>query len=315
MTQATAQLALGLAALGRPGYITLGHGEDLGADRDPADLERRCHAVLDAAWAGGVRWFDAARSYGRAEAFLASWLRARALGPGVVAVSSKWGYTYTAGWQVVADQHEIKDHSLPALERQLGESRALLGGHLSLYQVHSATLDSGILGDARVLARLGALRDGGLPVGLTLSGPRQRETLERALDVRVDGRPLWSAVQATWNLLERAVEPALRAAKQAGLRVLIKEALANGRLAARAAPPALREAAARHRVGPDAVALAAALALPFADVVLSGAATVAQLADNLRAREVDGDAVAAELTSLVESPERYWSERARLPWN
>ena len=64
VTRTTAQLGLGLAALGRPGYITLGHGQDLGADRDPAEMERRCHAVLDAAWAGGVRWFDAARSCG-----------------------------------------------------------------------------------------------------------------------------------------------------------------------------------------------------------------------------------------------------------
>jgi len=164
-----------------------------------------------------------------------------------------------------------------------------------------------------VLARLGELRDGGLPIGLTLSGPRQRETLERALAIEVGDRPLWSAVQATWNLLERAVEPALRAAKQAGLRVLIKEALANGRLAARGAPPALREIGARLGVGPDAVALAAALAQPFADVVLSGAVTPEQLADNVRARDIDGAAI--DLPSLVEPPERYWSERARLPWN
>jgi aryl-alcohol dehydrogenase-like predicted oxidoreductase len=48
--------------------------------------------VLDAAYEDGVRAFDAARSYGRAEAFLASWLERRELGPGDVRVSSKWGY-------------------------------------------------------------------------------------------------------------------------------------------------------------------------------------------------------------------------------
>src|SRR5262249_23089036 len=167
-------------------------------------MERRCHAVLDAAWAAGVRWFDAARSYGRAEEFLAHWLRARSLASDEVTVSSKWGYTYTAGWSVVAEHHEIKDHSLSALERQLGESRALLRSTLSLYQVHSATLESGILDDQRVLSRLGQLRDGGLAIGLSLSGPRQRETLERALEISIDGRLLWSAVQATWNLYERS---------------------------------------------------------------------------------------------------------------
>jgi aryl-alcohol dehydrogenase-like predicted oxidoreductase len=272
--RATAQFGLGLAALGRPGYITLGHGTDLGGDTSVAAMERRCHAVLDAAWAVGMRWFDVARSYGRAEEFVARWLVQRARKSNEVTVSSKWGYTYTAGWNVISQHHEIKDHSLHALDRQLGESRALLGPYLSLYQVHSATLESGILEDSRVLTRLGELRDCGLAIGVTVSGPRQRETLERALAVRVDGRPLWSAVQATWNLHERAVEPALRAARDAGLRVMIKEALANGRLTARGAPLPLREAAARLGVGPDAVALAAALSQPFVDVVLSGAVTV-----------------------------------------
>jgi hypothetical protein len=58
-----------------------------------------------------------------------------------------------------------------------------------------------------------------------------------------------------------------------------------------------------------------ALAQPFADVVLSGAATPAQLVANLRAREVDGAAAAESLAPLVEPPEAYWAERARLPWN
>ena len=309
------QLALGLAALGRPGYMTLGHARDLDGKTDLAAMEARCHAVLDAAWQAGVRWFDAARSYGEAERFLASWLAARSIAPSAITVSSKWGYTYVAAWQPTAKVHEVKDHSLLALDRQIVESRALLGPYLSLYQVHSATLESGILDDTRVLARLAALRDGGLPIGLSVSGARQRETVERALAIVSDGRPLFSAVQATWNLYERAVEPALRAAKAAGLRVIIKEPLANGRLASTsAAPPALTAAAARLDVGPDALALAAALAQPFVDVVLSGAVTTAQLAANLRARDVDGAQVATELAALVEPADRYWSERSRLAW-
>src|SRR5205807_2955291 len=83
-------VGLGLAALGRPGYINLGHAADLAGDYDVAALEARTHAVLDAALAAGVRYFDAARSYGRAEAFLASWLAGRGLPPGAVTVGSKW---------------------------------------------------------------------------------------------------------------------------------------------------------------------------------------------------------------------------------
>ena len=75
------EIGLGLAALGRPGYINLGRDEDLGADRCVRALERRTHEVLDAAHAVGVRYFDAARSYGRAEEFLGSWLRSRDIEP------------------------------------------------------------------------------------------------------------------------------------------------------------------------------------------------------------------------------------------
>ncbi|AKV00349.1 L-fuco-beta-pyranose dehydrogenase [Labilithrix luteola] len=316
MTRATTQLALGLAALGRPGYITVGHAEDLGGHYDAAAMEQRSHAVLDAAWDAGIRWFDAARSYGRAEEFLASWLRTRKIAPGDVTVSSKWGYTYVANWQVNAKQHEIKDHSLAALTRQVEESKGLLGPYLSLYQVHSATLESGILDDRAVLSKLGELRDGGLPIGLSLSGARQREALERALTIEVGGKPLWSAVQATWNLLERSVEPALLEAKRRGLRVMIKEALANGRLVGTYAPEALRNEAARAKVGTDAMALAVVMAQPWVDVVLSGATTPAQLLDNVRAREVDGSAAAAvsSLASLAQTADRYWAERSKLPW-
>src|SRR5918992_1337455 len=111
------EVGLGLAALGRPGYINLGHGRDV-EDAAVERMERAAHDVLDAAYERGVRAFDAARSYGRAEAFLASWLERRGLAPGEVQVSSKWGYSYTAGWRVDAEEHEVKDLSAGQLRRQ-----------------------------------------------------------------------------------------------------------------------------------------------------------------------------------------------------
>ena len=87
-------------------------------------MEQHAHAVLDAAHARGVRYFDVARSYGLAEVFLASWLARRAIPPRSVTVGSKWGYTYTADWRVDAPAHEIKSHTLPVFTRQRAESRA-----------------------------------------------------------------------------------------------------------------------------------------------------------------------------------------------
>ena len=80
-------------------------------------MEHNAHKVLDAAIDGGVRYFDAARSYGKAEAFLATWLERRGLSAEDVTVGSKWGYTYTAGWRVDADPAEVKDLSAATLRR------------------------------------------------------------------------------------------------------------------------------------------------------------------------------------------------------
>jgi aryl-alcohol dehydrogenase-like predicted oxidoreductase len=303
------RIGLGLAALGRPGYLNLGHGADLGADRSVAALRARSFEVLDAAYAAGVRYLDAARSYGRAEEFLGAWLEDR--DPPDVVVGSKWGYVYTADWEVDADPPEVKHHDAETFRRQLAETREHLGARLALYQIHSATPDSGVLENDAVLSALAGLRAEGVAIGLTTSGTSQSETLERAL-----GLDLFDAAQVTWNLHERSAGPALERAHAAGLGVVVKEALANGRLTPRAAPPALATAAEALGTGADAVALAAVLAQPFADVVLSGAATVDTLRSNLAAAELDLDpGTLAALEGLAEPPNRYWAARGGLAWN
>lgn len=299
-----AVLGLGLAALGRPGYATLSHHEDLPSS-DPADMERQAHRVLDAAYANGVRHFDTARSYGRGEHFLASWLRARE--PDDVFVSSKWGYRYTADWQRTAAVHEVKDHSLAHLEQQWRETNELLGPWLDLYQVHSATFETGVLDDRAVLERLARLRDEeGLALGVTVTGAQQPALVEHALGRGFD----W--VQATWNVLLPDAGEALGAAKARGLKVIVKEALASGRLSHRGQHARWLALAAEACVTPDALALGVALAQPFADVVLSGATTVAQLESNLKAREVNVSGL--PWRELVEPPEVFWGTRAKLPW-
>jgi aryl-alcohol dehydrogenase-like predicted oxidoreductase len=304
-------IGLGLAALGRPGYINLGHGEDLGGRTEVETMERNAWSVLDAAFDGGVRYFDAARSYGRAEAFLASWLERRGFQPGDMTVGSKWGYTYTAGWRIDADPPEVKDLSVETFRRQFGESRALLGPHLRLYQIHSATVESGVLEDREVLDELSRLRADGTAIGVSVTGPEQAETIGRAVAVGI-----FDAVQATWNLLERSAGPALAEAHAAGLLVIVKEVLANGRLTSRGGESLVAELAAGRPTTPDALAFAAVLAQPWADVALSGATTVDQLRSNLRALSVDyEDELDRRLAPLVEGPAQYWSTRAALPWN
>src|SRR4029077_3924378 len=193
------RVGLGLAALGRPAYITSGRAEEL-ADRSVPGMRTRAWSMLDAAYAAGVRYVDAARSYGLAEEFLAGWLAER--GHDDVTVGSKWGYRYTGGWRLDAPAQEVKEHSLAMFTTQLGQSRALLGDRLTLYQVHSLTLDSGLFTDAPLLAALSRLRAEGGMIGLSTSGPHQAETISRALSLAVDGQQLFTAAQVTWNLLE-----------------------------------------------------------------------------------------------------------------
>jgi aryl-alcohol dehydrogenase-like predicted oxidoreductase len=309
-----ARLGLGLAAVGRPAYITLGRDADLAGDRSPAALEARTHELLDAATGLGITYVDAARSYGEAERFLASWLRRSGRSP---FVASKWGYRYVGGWRLDAGQHEVKEHTAAAFTRQWAETRELLGPWLRLYQVHSLTVDSPLWEDRELLARLAELRDAGTEVGFSTSGTAQAEAVRRGTGLEVGGRRLFDSVQSTWNLLERSAGGALAEAHAAGLRVVVKEGMANGRLAAGSPDAAPLERAGRDRgVGPDALALAAVLAQPWCDVVLSGAVTVAQLRSNAAAAGLaDGAAGASVLDAVRPLPAgQYWAERGRLPW-
>jgi aryl-alcohol dehydrogenase-like predicted oxidoreductase len=303
------RIGLGLAALGRPAYITSGREHDL-PDRSVTGMRTRTFLMLDAAYAAGVRYVDAARSYGRAEEFLAGWLAER--GHADVVVGSKWGYRYTGGWRLDAPVQEVKDHSLAMFTTQLAQSRTLLGDRLTLYQVHSLTPDSGLWTDAALLAALSRLRAEGVIIGLSASGPHQADTIRRALSLTVDGQQLFTATEVTWNLLEPSAGPAAAEAAAAGWAVLVKEAVANGRLTAAGGPPAsLTALAAARGLTEDAIALAAALAQPWASVVLSGAVSRAQLDENLAALTV-GQLPAL---SLAEAPGAYWAERAARPWH
>lgn len=321
------RLGLGLAALGRPGYINLNRSEQLaslGDGRSRAEMEKHCHAVLDEAYEQGVRYFDAARSYGCAEAFLSSWLAKRGLAPSDVAVGSKWGYYYTADWRIDTDDqapHEVKDHSLDRLVTQSAESLNLFkDGHLHLYQIHSATLESGVLTNGDVLRELRSLKARGLRIGLSVSGPRQADVVRLALSIQP---PLFDSVQATFNLMDQSAGAVLAEARDAGLEVIVKEAMANGRLLQEGtrAGDAVERVARSLNAPPDAVCLAAVIMQPFRPMVLSGACTGQQVVSNAKALLLaDSGRLSPELNGRLMAeckmePELYWQERSELQWN
>jgi aryl-alcohol dehydrogenase-like predicted oxidoreductase len=311
---AVSRIGLGLAAIGRPAYITTNRDGDLGRDRSVSAFRARTWELLDAAYAAGIRYVDVARSYGLAEQFLSEWLANRGEA-GDLVIGSKWGYTYVGAWDPAAPVQEVKDLSVATFERQYAETCAFLGDRLRLYQVHSLTVESGALDDEALLAALARRRERGLLIGITTTGTKQADTIRRALEVRVDGEPLFSSVQATWNLLEPSVGPSLGEASDAGWAVIVKEAVANGRLTAvgDAGRPGtmLGGVASASARDPDALAIAAVLARPWASVVLSGAATVEQLASNLRALET----APPEMPDLAEPAAEYWAARSARPWS
>jgi aryl-alcohol dehydrogenase-like predicted oxidoreductase len=315
------RIGLGLAAVARPAYITT-HRDALGPTRSVDALRERTEALLERAYAAGVRYLDVARSYGRAEEFLAGWLRGHPLRP--VVVGSKWGYRYVGDWRRDAEVHEVKDHSVAAFTRQSAESLELLGPWLDVYHVHSATLDTGVLDDAAVHRAMAGLRERGIRLGISTSGPAQPDAVRRALDVRVDGEPLFTSFQCTWNVLEPSVGAALAEAADAGAWVIVKEPVANGRLApggGDTSPGVARATmlAQQLEVPLDQLAIAAVLAQPwFRDSarVLSGAVDAGQLDSNLAAARLDlPDGVLDELSALAEPAAGYWSTRSARPWS
>jgi aryl-alcohol dehydrogenase-like predicted oxidoreductase len=259
------------------------------------------------------------RSLGK---FVSEYLRDKKIDPKTVYVSSKWGYTYVADWKVALKdgvKHEVKDHSTVNFLKQLQETQELLGEYLDLYQIHSATFDSGILSDSVAHKALSDCRKNhGWAIGLSLSSPNQDEVLKEAMKIQVDGAALFDSVQCTFNVLEQKPGPALLTAHEAGLDIIIKEGLANGRALRH---PAVVQYAAKLSCEPDQLALGCILAQPFQSRVLSGAVTPEQLQSNWKSLAVSeklasDPALLQEIMQacVVESID-YWDERSALAWN
>ena len=308
-----------MAALGRPEYINIDDG-----NRDKSLVAFRANAfkVLDAAYEKGVRYFDTAPSYGKGEEFLKDWQDNRAHTE--VVLGTKWGYTYVANWQLGYDgPHEVKEHSLEKLTEQWEFSKGLLP-FLEFYQIHSATFESGVLQNKPVLEKLLEIkRTTGLTIGISTSGPNQKEVIENALQIRIDGEVVFDSFQVTFNMLEQAVLPVLRDIKLQDKKLIVKEAMANGRIFEnekyaqyQSLYTKLKTLAEKYEVGVDAIALRYVMDKVQPDYVLSGAADIHQLEQNLKANSFTlNEEELAELTKEKVNSKAYWEERSQLSWD
>jgi aryl-alcohol dehydrogenase-like predicted oxidoreductase len=313
------EIGLGTAAIGRPQYINIRQEE--AAPFSLPDFRAKGMSVLNAAYEQGIRYFDTAPGYGLAEQLMIDWLEASAK-PGI-SVATKWGYTYTANFAPNAAQHEVKEHSLKKLNEQWSKSAGLLPW-LRVYQIHSATLESGVLDNEAVLNQLAAVKaEHHLLIGLTTSGVGQKEVIEKALAVEVNGVILFDAFQSTYNILDQGLADMLKVLKTDGKKVIIKEALANGRmfpneryLHYKPLYNQLKQIAQKYDVGIDAVALRFCMDSVLPDVVLSGAANTKHLVQNLKALDFKLSPEELDILYKYSVPiETYWAERKQLSWN
>lgn len=313
------KVGLGTAAIGRPQYINIrqSNASDFSLDT----FREKGKSILDYAYENGVRYFDTAPGYGMAEDLLIEWVNGK--NDENIEVATKWGYTYVANFDPNAKTHEIKEHSLEKLNEQWTQSEKLLP-YLTTYQIHSATLDTGVLENEKVLHRLAELKSRhNLIIGLSVSGDNQVEVIKKALEVEVGGQLLFDAYQVTYNILDQSLLSILDKLKSGDKRIIIKEALANGRIFPNtnyghysALYKTLQIFSKKYGVGIDALALRFCVETVRPYKVLSGASEKEHASQNLMAGKFEFEKADLEkLKSFSISSKEYWAERKKLGWN
>lgn len=313
------KLGLGTAALGRPQYINVRLKKT-----DNSNLEAfkaQSFLVLEDAYKLGIRYFDTAPGYGFAEALLLEWLQNK--NDSTIEIATKWGYTYTANFDPNAKVHEVKEHSLKKLKAQWAFSKQFLP-YLKVYQIHSATLDTGVLDNELVLNYLSSLKKAhNIKIGITTTGVNQVEVIKKALDVEVNGIGLFDVFQVTYNMLDQSLKTILDVLITQNKSVIIKEALANGRVFRNENYAhyanlynLLERLSNKYKVGIDAISLAFCTQNSPSSIVLSGASDTIQLHQNLKVKKVDLlQQELDELAAFKSDAQEYWNERKQLIWN
>ena len=311
------KIGLGLAALGRPEYINIHHNQELGSDKSKEKLSQISYEMIDYAFSKGIKYFDAARVYGASEEFLSNWSKLNK--DKKVYCGSKWGYEYLADWELHSKIHERKDHSLNFFKKQLAKSKFFLEHNLNLYQIHSATKDTGVLNDNKILDALYVLKEKGIEIGISTTGLDQNEMIEKVIEINRK-LFLFSSIQSTYNIFEQNSENFLIKARLEGISIIIKEVFANGRLSSKNQKYNLEIISDMKQHSLDLnqsienIAFLWVLQKPWVDIVLSGATTKTQIDENVNCLQ----SLKLELGFLKQyklPSDVYWSDRKKLNWN
>ena len=312
-------LGLGTAAIGRPQYINI--RQDVATEFSLATFKEAGKKVLDLAYEKGLRYFDTAPGYGLAEELLIEWIQEKK--DAHIELATKWGYTYVANFDPNATVHEVKAHSLEKLNEQWAVSKKLLP-YLSTYQIHSATFETGVLANEKVLNRLAELKaNHQLHIGISTTGANQVEVIKKALEVVINGISLFDAFQVTYNVLDQSLAEISEQLTSANKRIIIKEALANGRIFPNERYPqydklyqTLTSLAKKKEVGIDAIALRFCIDSLAPFKVLSGASKAFHLTENLKVESFKlTESEIVRLAKFGIAPSNYWKERKQLGWN
>lgn len=306
------KFGLGLAAIGRPEYINI--RDNYNIDKSYENFKKNANEILNFAYDNGIRYFDTAPSYGKGELFLKNWNEKHTCND--VVLSTKWGYTYVANWKLgYTGKHEIKEHSINKLTEQWQKSKELLP-NLKIYQIHSATIESGVLKNESVLNELYRLKKKyNLQIGLSSSGFNQTAVIEEALLININNESLFDSFQITFNFLESSTYTILEKLKKQGKTLIIKEPLANGRIFLKP-NKIVAKLAKKYKVGLDAIALRFIIDLIEPNYLLSGAFSKKQLKENLKALNFKLQKDEIENLKLLQvKPKTYWEERSNLTWS
>ena len=139
----------------------------------------------------------------------------------------------------------------------------------------------------------------------------------------VDGEQIFDLFQVTYNFLDQSLLEISAELIRQNKSIVIKEALANGRVFRNENYPhynkmyaILENLAEKHKVGVDAISLKYCEQTITNSIVLSGVSNSEQLEQNLKLNSFSlSDDDIQQLNSFKVSPEFYWNERKQLQWN